>query len=79
MSQRVKMIATTLASEDGIHAKHYMAGKVYNVSEDLLMQFVEMGVIEIIDDQLDGEFDPIIAPENRADSTERRGRGRGRK
>lgn len=45
---KVKMLKTVKGSEDGIRIKSYHSGLIYDISENLTLDFISLGAVELI-------------------------------
>lgn len=65
---RIKMIVSTMGSENGLHSKRYLAGEEYDINESLANVFVkQMKVaIEVVDEIETEKKALVAAPENKA-------------
>lgn len=81
---QVKMLETHPGSEDGLRVKMYMAGKIYDIGTDLLLNFLQMKCVEVIEDRFDKNELPDKPQETPTikepiKEEPKRGRGRPRK
>lgn len=48
---RVKMLSTQYASDDGLNASYYIAGETYDISDKMLAAFISIGAVELVEDK----------------------------
>lgn len=64
---KVRMLSSQLASDDGFTVRTFMAGQEYEITDTMLAAFIELGAVELVENKAHS-----AAPENK-------GRGRLRK
>lgn len=58
---KVKMLSTQLASDDGITVRTFMAGHEYEITDTMLRAFIDLGAVELVENKAN-----LAAPENKA-------------
>lgn len=73
---KVKMLKDTKACPDGVHPQDYLSGQEYEVSEEILNNFIADGLVEMVDDKPKQKPAP---EENKAVIPHENKKGKGRK